>query len=117
MQPASWDVVIWPPEQGQLLLWETELRLCGAPWAGLAAPDCPDLALGPLPWEGARRLWGMIKVQTVRPDAPSVFRAGRGPWSASAAPRQWGGGSQTQPTLEMRFALLSVLAQAEGLGH
>lgn len=41
MQPASWDAVIQPPEQGQLFLWETVRveALRGLPgWDWLAQP-------------------------------------------------------------------------------
>lgn len=68
------------------------MRLCGAPWAGLADPAHPDLAPGLLPWEGARRLWGMVKVQTVRPAAPSGVLGWAGALECKCSPEAVGWG-------------------------
>lgn len=120
MQPAGWDAIIRllskaSPSQRETMRAEAllgSLGRTGSPHLGPVLPWDP-LCLFP------GRLWGMIRVR--QPDHQHYGRCGLGGGLVvSAALRDTvvrRVAARHSLALEMRFALLSVLAQAEGLGH
>lgn len=89
----------------------------------LGRTGCPHLGRV-LPWDPLRllfpgTLWGMIRARQPDHQHYGCCRLGGG-LVVSAALRYTvvrGVAARHSLALEMRFALLSVLAQAEGLGH